>query len=51
MSEDTTQVAAPAFGSQEYRDYFRTVYVDKDAKARFLGIKNGNLYLAIIFMI
>jgi len=51
MSKDTTVVASPAFGSQEYRDYFRTVYVDKDAKGRFLGIKNGNLYVAIIFIV
>lgn len=38
------------FGSNEYRNYFRTDYVEKDAGKIFLGIKNGNVYAVCIFI-
>ena len=44
-------VRTPPFGSQEYRDYFRTDFVEKDGAKGFLGIGNGNVYMMVVFVI
>jgi hypothetical protein len=40
-----------AFGSNEYREYFRNNYITGKAKTQFLGISNGKVYLTIVFII
>ncbi len=42
---------SPKFGTDEYRDYFRTTYINKDAGLKFLNFKNGKLYLVVVFSI
>lgn len=51
MSKPIANTNVPPFGSQEFRDYFRTDYIDRDAKSRFLGIKDGKLYITIVFIL
>ena len=41
----------PTFGSKEYRDFFRETYISTEGKWKFLGIKNGRLYLSIILLV
>lgn len=39
----------PAFGTEEFRDYFRNQYVTVEAGPRFLGIKTGSIYIKVVF--
>lgn len=40
----------PAFGTEEFRDYFRNEYVPKEAGFRFLGIETGSTYIKVVFL-
>lgn len=51
MNKPTPECITPAFGSAEFREYFRTVYVEKEGKIKFLGIGNGNLYMVLVFFV
>jgi hypothetical protein len=39
------------FGSNEFRECFRNTYIKDEAGARFIGIKNGRLYIALVAII
>ena len=42
---------APLLSARTYRDFFRETYIAKEGKWKFLGIRNGNLYLLIVLSI